>query len=134
VGDELAGVQPREIGDEEYVSQYGSRMTGQPNFWDHPRPEDLDGLSATIGRLTPAEARPLVRRSGSITGDDGVRYALVGDLRGHGFKVSHTPSQRNKDHASISYDSEWDGTMTGKFTECWSDPVWYEERRRSLDE
>ncbi len=134
MGEELAGRLPREIGDEEYVSQYGSRLTGQPVFWDHPRPKDRDGLSAALGKVTPAEARAPVRGSGSPTADDGVRYALVGDLRGQGFKVIHTPSQRNKDHVSISYVSEWDETMTGKFTECWSDPLWYEEPKESPDE
>ena len=63
-----------EIGDDEYLSQYGSRQGGKPLFWSRPRPADTDGLSATIGRLTPAEARRPVRMVGAATSDDGVRF------------------------------------------------------------
>ena len=125
--DRPAELQPREIGDEEYLSQYGSRLTGKPVFWDRPRPVDTDGLSATIGRLTPAEARRPVRRIGPAASDDGVRHAPAGALRAMGFQVTHTPSQRNKDHVSVSYAGEWDVTMEGKFNECWSAPQWHEE-------
>ena len=125
--DQPAEPQPREIGDDEYLSQYGSRQGGKPVFWDQPRTTDVDGLSATIGRLTPAGARGFVRFIGVPTSDDGVRYARAGDLRAKGFKVTHTPSRRNKDHASISYPGEWDATMEGTFNECWGDPLWHEE-------
>jgi hypothetical protein len=76
-------------------------------FWSRPRPTDTDGLSATIGRLTPAQARKPVRMTGTATSDDGVRYARAGDLRAKGFQVTHTPSRRNKDHTSISYAGGW---------------------------
>lgn len=125
--DQPAGPQPREIGDDESLSQYGSRQGGKPVFWDRPRTTDIDGLSATIGRLTAAEARKLVRFIGVPTSDDGVRYARVGDLRANGFEVTHTPSRRNKDHSSTSYEGEWDATMEETFNECWSDPLWHEE-------
>jgi hypothetical protein len=127
VPDQPAEPQPREIGDDEYLSQYGSRQGGKPLFWSRPRPTDTDGLSATIGRLTPAEARKPVRMIGAATRDDGVRYARVGDLRAKGFEVTHTPSKRNKDHTSISCAGEWDATMEGTFNESWSDPLWHEE-------
>ena len=125
--DQPTGPQPREIGDDEYLSQYGSRQGGKPLFWSRPRPTDTDGLSATIGRLTPAEARKPVRMTGAATSDDGVRYARAGDLRAKGFEVTHTPSRRNKDHTSISHAGEWDATMEGTFNESWSDPLWHEE-------
>jgi hypothetical protein len=128
--DQPTGPQPREIGDDEYLSQYGSRQGGKPLFWSRPRPTDTDGLSATIGRLTPAEARKPVRMTGAATSDDGVRYARAGDLRAKGFEVTHTPSSRNKDHTSISHAGEWDATMEGTFNESWSDPLWHEESGR----
>src|SRR5580658_870959 len=74
VPDQPTEPQPREIGDDEYLSQYGSRQGGKPLFWSRPRPADTDGLSATIGRLTPAEARRPVRMVGAATSDDGVRF------------------------------------------------------------
>jgi hypothetical protein len=63
----------REIRDEEYVSQYGSRLTGQPEFRDRPREKDHGALSSILGQVTAAEARRRVRQAG-------VRYAKVGDL------------------------------------------------------
>lgn len=132
--DRPAELQPREIGDEEYLSQYGSRLTGKPPFLDRPRSVDTDGLSATVGSLTPAQARRLVRRVGLVGSDDGVRYAPAGALRAMGFEVTHTPSRRNKDHVSISYAGEWDVTMEGKFYECWSAPRWHEEPGDACDE
>lgn len=120
-------IQPREIGNEEYVSQYGSRQTGQPVFRDSPRPVDRDGLSGVFGRVTAAEARRPVRQAGSPTEDDGVRHGQVGDLRERGFVVSHTPSQRNTRHVSIRYPGVWDEKVTGMFNACFGAPQWYEE-------
>lgn len=120
-------MQPREIDDEEYVTQYGSRGTGKPVFWDRPRPQDRGELSVTIGRLTRAEIRSLVRLGGVPTSEDGARYARTRDLRRRGFTVTHKPSGRNLDHAGIRYPNEWDDPVAGIFNENFSVPVWHEE-------
>jgi hypothetical protein len=133
-GDGMAELERREIGDEEHVSQYGSRLTGQPNFWDHPRAQDTDGLSVILGRATPAEARRPVRTVGVPTSDDGVRYARVGDLRARGFVVTHTPNRRNRLHTSISCPGKWDNLAIDRFNECFGDPIWHEESREETGE
>jgi len=105
----------REIRDEEYVSQYGSRLTGQPEFRDRPREKDHGALSSILGQVTAAEARRRVRQAGSPNSGDGVRYAKVGDLRAHGFTVTHSPWPRNTKHVSIRYPGDWDDQVAGTF-------------------
>jgi hypothetical protein len=124
-------MEPREIDDEEYVSQYGSRQTGSPGFLNQPRQVDVDGLSVTLGKLTPEEARRYVRRGGKIGRDDGVRHARVGDLRRQGMLVTNTPSRENPDHASISRPGkgpgEWSVEDQGTYDTCYGVPEWHEE-------
>jgi hypothetical protein len=120
-------IEAREIRDEEYVSHYGSRLTGQPVFRDRPREKDHGALSAILGQVTAAEARRRVRQAGSPTGDDGVRYARVGDLRAQGFTVTHSPWPRNTRHVSIRYPGGWDNEVAGTFNACFGTPQWHEE-------
>jgi hypothetical protein len=115
VGDKLVEIVAREIRDEEYVSQYGSRLTGQPEFRDRPREKDHGALSSILGQVTAAEARRRVRQAGSPNSGDGVRYAKVGDLRAHGFTVTHSPWPRNTKHVSIRYPGDWDDQVAGTF-------------------
>lgn len=124
-------LQPREIGEDEYLSQYVTREAGQPRLRNRPRLRDIDGLSLTAGKLTPAEARKPVRR-GSPTEDDGVRHVRTGDLRAEGFIVENTPSRRNTEHVSIRYPREWDDQVASTFNGCCSDPVWHQEPGRRL--
>jgi hypothetical protein len=121
-------MKPREIDDEEYVSQYGSRETGGPVFWDKPRPEDTDGaLSVVLGVLTPEEARKPVRRGGAVSASDGVRHARVGDLRAEGMQVVHTPRRENPDHTSVRRAGVWGDDATGKFNKCFGVAKWHGE-------
>ena len=119
-------IQPRKIGNDEYVTQYGSRGN-EPVFWDRPRPQDRGELSVTIGRLAPAEIRRLVRLGGVPTSEDGARYARTGDLESQHFEVEHKPTRRNPDHAVVRYPSEWDDPVAGIFNKIFSAPVWHEE-------
>ncbi len=120
-------LQPREIADDEYVSQYGTRPEGKPRFRDRPRLEDTDGVSVILGKVAPGEARRAVRR-GAPTEEDGVRYIKVGDLRAKGLIVVHTPRAGNTRHASIRYPGEWDHRVAGRFEECCTEPLWYHEQ------
>ena len=120
-------IQPREIGDDEYVSHYGSRLTGEVVFKDHLRPQDRGALSVIIGKVTPAEARCRVRKAGEVSGDEGVRYARVEDLRAQGFTVTHAPRAGNILHARVGFDGAWDDGVAGKFNQCFDTPLWYEE-------
>jgi len=121
-------MEPREIANEEYVSQYGSRESGEAVFWDRPRPEDTDGaLSVTLGELTPEEARKPVRGRGMPDVADGVRHARVGDLREKGLTVVHTPNRRNPGHASVRWAGAWGDEVAGKFNESFSVPMWHGE-------
>lgn len=122
-----------DIADEDLVSQYGVRRNGVPEFWDHPRPQDFDGLSVLLGAMAPSEARKLVRRPGGPTAADGVRYARVGDLRRHGFIVEHTPSRGNSRHVSVSRPGVWDDRTRGKFDECFDMPMWHKMSEGCLE-
>jgi hypothetical protein len=121
--------EPRGIGDEEHVSQYGSRENGEPVFWDTPRPEDTDGaLSVLLGKVTPEEARRAVRRShGAMSSADGVRYARAGELRAQGFEVVHTPRRENPGHASVRLAGVWGNQAAGKFNSCFCEVKWHGE-------
>ncbi len=132
--DSPSALQARHVRDDEYVTHYGSRVTGEAVFWDRPRPRDRDGVSVIVGNLTPAEARPLVRREGAPTEDDGVRHVLVGDLRALGFEVTHTPRPRDTRHVSIRYSEEWDDQVAGMFHSCWSKPQWHGDPEGGPDE
>lgn len=105
-------LEPREIDDEEWLSQCGQRRQQRPwKFRSMPRPEkeppELD-ISMILGRLSPAEAdvaafgpgRPTDRRRA-------VRHARVGDLRAAGFRVEHTPFLGSPDHVSVFWAGEW---------------------------
>jgi hypothetical protein len=120
-------IQPREIGDDEYVSHYGSKLTGEAVFKDHPRLQDTGALSVIIGEATPAEARRRVRKWGEPTKEDGVRYARVEDLRAQGFSVTHAPRPGNILHARVGFDGAWDDEVAGKFNQCFGEPQWYHE-------
>jgi hypothetical protein len=121
-------VPAREIGDDEYVSQYGSLLDSPRAFRDRPRLKDLGAVSVILGRILPAQARKLVRFAGAPAKEDGVRHARVGDLRRAGFVVGHAPSGRNPDHARVRYAAvEWDDEVAGRFRSCFTEPVWYEE-------
>jgi hypothetical protein len=124
-----ADLQPRAISDDEYVTHYGSRMTGQPVFRDHLRQVDRGALSVIAGKVTPARARALVRFADpDPTKDDGARYALARDLRQAGFTLTHAPSARNPDHSRVSYPAgEWNDAIAGIFNACFGDPEWHEE-------
>lgn len=120
-------LKPREIGDDECVSQYGSRITGSPVFRERPRLSDEGEVSVSLGTLTPAEVRSHVRLGGVPTSEDGARYVRAGDLRIEGFEVVHKPTRRNPDHAVVRYPGEWDESVVGAFNKHCSAPVWHEE-------
>ena len=109
---------PREIRDDEFVSQYGS-LRKDPVFRARPRPGSpmRRAMSVTIGRRSAAEMALFVDRTPDPA-TDGVRYATAGELRKAGFQVVHTPSRANRDHASVEWDNEWDDTVAEKFNEC----------------
>lgn len=120
-------MEARTIADGEYVSQYVSRESGKPEPRNRPRPKDQDSLSVILGQVGVATAYRFVRRYGSATPDDGVRFARVGQLRERGFSVSHTPNRRNPLHASVRYRDSWDVEVSVIFDSCFSDIVWFEE-------
>lgn len=97
----------RVVGDDEYVSQYGSRRSGPDAFRDRPRPHDRGAVSVILGRLSQAEARLLVRGTRQPAEHDGVRWGLVATLRSAGFAVSqlsatHRPSAIRTMRKSVS--------------------------------
>jgi len=82
-------------------------------------------MSTILGKVSPAEAHRRVRMTGEPSRYDGVRYALVGDLRALGFVITHDPRPGNTKHVSVSYPGEWDDSVAGKFNQCFSVPFWH---------
>jgi hypothetical protein len=123
-------LEPRRIFNSEYVSQYGSRLTGSAVFHDRPRTKDREALSVIAGQIPVDEARVRVRglKAGPPTSTDGVRYALVGDLRAQDFVVTHDPRPGNMKHVRIGYKGTWDDRVASNLDRCFSEPTWHDER------
>lgn len=120
-------LEPREIADDEELTQYG-RVTSAPANPDHPgiptfriaprADADSDGLSLMLGHQTADEMVRAVRRFPKLTSDDRVRYVTAGRLRDAGFVVRHTPTRKNPGHVSVTKDGEWDTVTEVEFDVC----------------
>ncbi len=115
---------PREIGDEEWLSQCGQRKADKPwNFRSMPRPgkepPELD-VSMILGRLSPEEAERAAFGPRRADRRRAVRHAKVGDLRAAGFRVEHTPRLGTLDHVSVFWGGEgvWDETVSALLGDC----------------
>jgi hypothetical protein len=115
---------PREIADEEWLSQCGQRKQQRPwNFQSAPRPgkepPELD-VSMILGRLTPEEAELAAFGPRSSDRRRAVRHVKVRDLRAAGFRVEHTPRLGTPDHVSVFWDGEglWDVTVSASLNDC----------------
>ena len=92
----------RHIGDEEILTHVGRRRrSGAVKFHNKPRPQDAGQLSMIAGRLEVADAIMSMNGQES-TPEDVVRYVSAGQLRAAGFRVSHTPTERQAEHVSIT--------------------------------
>jgi hypothetical protein len=120
----VSPLEPEELDDGEWLTQRIARGRDAPPEIDRPRPQDRDGVSASRGRKTPAEMYHVVRKGGHCGPDDGVRHARVGALRDAGFKVRHSPNQRNPDHVTISYPGDWDDYVALLFKQCFAVRRW----------
>lgn len=96
--------QSEPLDDGEWVSHYGRRQEGLPDFHDGPRPEQDKGeLSLVRGKRDAQETAQMVMHWREPPFDDAlVRHAQVGRLRDADFLVEHTPSLKNREHVSIS--------------------------------
>lgn len=115
-----------EIGNDETVTQRISRGPGAPPDIDAPRTKDQGKVSVQRGRKSPSEMFHIVRKGGTCSPDDGARYAVVGDLRRAGFEVTHSPTNRSKDHASVTYPADWDEAVALLFKSCMKEHLWNE--------
>lgn len=124
----IGRIAAEELDDAEWISRRVVRNFPEAEtMFSMLRPNE-DGLSGTRGRLTPGEAYRVVRGSkGHVNKDDGVSYATAGALRQSGFVVEHTPTLRNRDHVTISYDGDWDESVALLFKASFSEEVWHEE-------
>jgi hypothetical protein len=123
--------EPREISDDEYVTQVGSVSRRGSNIWSTPRfsfrsapraDVDKGAMSVILGRVPIEKAVPLVARRADAAGSgDAVRYALVSDLRKEGFSVEHTPSRTIPDHGSVRWEGEWDEQAFEAFDNCFGE-------------
>jgi hypothetical protein len=119
-------LEPQELGEDEIVTQRISRGRTAPPDINEPRPNDRGKVSLIRGRVTPSTAYHLVRKGGQCGVDDGARYAEVRALRGAGFIVRHTPTNRNPGHCSVSYPGDWDEDVALLFKSCFTEHVWHE--------
>lgn len=124
-------MQPREISNDEYVSQrVHIDDDGQLIILNAPRLKDNDRLSGTLGQRSAADMQKRVRRHPIPPCEkDGVRYARVGTLRDAGFTLEHAPNSRNPEHATLRWASVWDERVAGIFNGCFSAPLWHAEEQ-----
>jgi hypothetical protein len=107
----------REIGDEEELTQYG---TTTDQFRKRPRWGKENAVSLLLGGWHPLEASRKVRGIALEDGTDAARYTTAGTLRANGFRVTHTPGYRNRDHVSVHFDGVWDEQVCEAFDRCFS--------------
>lgn len=104
---------------DEQLTQY---VFGGSDPYNAPRPTDTDGLSLLRGALSTREAARFVRRFiRKPQSGDGVRYAMVSDLRAAGFRVEATATRNIPIHVSVSAEEEWDTTTCEKFATCFTE-------------
>lgn len=123
-------IEPYDIDDDQVLTQFGAKqdiVALDPPFRRKPRQGRETNVSLILGRLSPAEASRIVRRSLAPAPFDGVRYATAGKLRAAGFVVMHTPSRMNPNHVSVSRTTEWGANEESAFDECFDEPVWIGE-------
>ncbi|WP_157610494.1 hypothetical protein [Spirillospora albida] len=113
-----------EIGDDEWLSQYGSfaqLIDGEP-FKNRPTGGQTE-LSFIRGKASVDEAASSVnrRKTAGATAGDAVRYVLAGRLRAAGFRVWPTPTAFNPHHASVATMDEradWADDEVAAFKRC----------------
>lgn len=86
-----------------------------------PSANDEGYLSLLEGRLSVAEAVPLIARGDSAGTADCVRYTEAGLLTKAGFRVVWRPLPRLLGHVAVYADGEWDEEVSGKFEECFTE-------------
>lgn len=112
-------VPPRDIGDDEVLTQYGQQDVDTEAFHCAPRAVDRDGLSLIAGTLTVEEACQMVHRGRCVEHDKcGVRHTTAGRLRRAGFVLLHTPNKRNPNHVSVTHGVNWDDDAAASFNLC----------------
>ncbi|MFC0862568.1 hypothetical protein ACFHYQ_09700 [Sphaerimonospora cavernae] len=123
-----------DLGDEDWVSQYGTihkPIEGKP-FKRRPSVGEVSQeLSLLKGKLTPDQAATAVnhhRVRGAIPGE-GVRYALAGKLRADGFRVWASPTRHIPGHVSVALmddDRLWTHDDMERFDACFESTNWKE--------
>lgn len=116
----------RVLADDEELTQYGSKAN--PAHDDKPfrqklRERDEGSVSLMIGHCTPTEAALAIGQFSAHHGD-GARYTTVGELRGAGFTVTHTPNRRNPDHVSVAAKGDWTPERGNEFAKCFKQVEW----------
>lgn len=118
----VSRIPKRELGRDESVTQYGS-TSDSPPFRRHPRPKDLGKVSVIVGRVDSQTASKLVR--GYEHEHSCVRFSTVGTLEDAGFVVTHEPSNRNPDHATVHRPDmladDWSEEVCLHFEECFEE-------------
>lgn len=116
----------RVLADGEELTQYGSSTN--PAHDDKPfrqklRERDEGSVSLMIGHCTPTEAALSVGHLAPHRGD-GARYTTVGELRGAGFTVTHSPNPRNPGHVSVAAEGDWTAERGSEFAKCFKQVEW----------
>lgn len=83
-----------------------------------PASNDDGYLSLFEGRLTVAEAVPLVARGDREGRADCVRHTEAGKLTKAGFQVVYRPQPTIPGHVAVYFPEEWDEEVSGLFDDC----------------
>jgi hypothetical protein len=121
-----------DLEDDEIVTQTGHCERRSNDQWYRGRFSFRRALRADLGekymsvirgRLTPAEAVPLVARGDRAGFADAVRYASIGELRQAGFTVEPKENHLIPGHLGVFLDREWTPADSDAFDRCFSEIV-----------
>lgn len=113
---------PRELHDEEIVTQFGSDRSNPPFLPTPRRGKDYGRLSLILGQVDLELACELVPGRGPIPGD-ALRFTTIGLLRERGFIVEHTPERAFPQHASVTLPGQpdrWHADVKQRFQDAFN--------------
>jgi hypothetical protein len=111
----------RELQDDEVVVQIGFVGVDGETFHNCPRAvRDDDALSVVLGLRSTADAVRAAFGREASPGYEVSRSSTVGRLRAKGFVVTHSPSRKNPNHASVTDPLAWTAARQAAFASCFN--------------
>ncbi|HEX3542775.1 MAG TPA: hypothetical protein VHT75_20270, partial [Acidimicrobiales bacterium] len=127
----VPGDDGEDVADDVPLTQLGHADLRQTLNWSRinisfrcaPGQNDEGYVSLVEGRLTVAQAVPMIARGDKEGSADCVRHTEAGILSKAGFKVVYKPEPTVPGHVAVSATADWDENMSQLFDECFIEYV-----------